>query len=73
LGAGIRLNWDHDNGNESIQDRLLIETTAIPDENDLIEVRVDAIGAMNLILEVDWWMSLFWNHTGGTPDRTHRT
>jgi hypothetical protein len=53
LGPGIRLNWDHDNGNSGVQDRILIDGTAIDDENDLIEVRVEQTsGIGNLVLEV---------------------
>jgi hypothetical protein len=77
LGPGIRLNTDHDNGDQQVQDRQLIGST-IPNENDLIEINVvGSPGMNNLVLEVPEELALYLYHSKGTiievDEQTRRT
>lgn len=77
-GPGIRINADHDNGSAQVQDRN-ISGSLIPNENDLIEIRIDAVpGMTNLVLEVGSDdLLLFPSHQKGDPifvdEMTQRT
>jgi len=65
LGPGIRINADDDNQN-SIQDRS--DTSAIAQENDLIEVKIDQLpGAGSLSLSIGGRLQVFYHH-----DRTQQ-
>ncbi|MGH7199115.1 MAG: Ig-like domain-containing protein, partial [Planctomycetaceae bacterium] len=66
-GAGVRRNGDHDNGNAQVEDRS-ITNTAIPGENDLIEVDIvaPALPGLRYVL----WRTNDNINVWDTPDKT---
>lgn len=65
LGPGIRINADDDNRN-GFPDRA--DTSAIPQENDLIEVKIDRVpGVLNLVLSLGPRLQAFYHHDRTEP------
>lgn len=66
LGPGIRINWDDDNNNGT--EDFAESGIEIPEENDLIEVKVDRLpGQGDLVLAAGSRLALFYNHDKETP------
>ena len=65
LGAGIRVNWDDDDLNGQ-SDALDIGVQVLR-ENDLIEVKIQSLGQVDLALVPGGPLALYYNHDKETP------
>ncbi|MCI0563218.1 MAG: hypothetical protein MN733_32475, partial [Nitrososphaera sp.] len=66
LGPGIRINFDDDNSNGTMD--AAEAGVAIPQENDLIEVKVDRLpGTGNLVLQAGPRLKLYYDYNKATP------